>query len=78
MGLTFNNGIVFAECLTTFLTPQQITALVDRAFKGIDPCELSPISENTFRFALSFIGVSGTTADELIACLKNVGFVFLI
>jgi len=68
------------ECITTFLTPQQITAL-EFNLKGVDACQLVEehrITEDDFKITLIHSGVSGTTADELIACLKNVGIVFLI
>jgi hypothetical protein len=68
------------ECITTFLTPQQITAL-EFNLKGVDACQLVEehrITEDDFKITLIHSGVSGTTADDLIACLKNVGIVFLI
>ena len=68
------------ECITTFLTPQQITAL-EFNLKGVDACQLVEehrITEDDFKITLIHSGVSGKTADDLIACLKNVGIVFLI
>jgi hypothetical protein len=48
------------ECITTILTPQQITALV-HALKDTEPCELSNrISEDSL-------------ADQLVQCLLNAG-----
>jgi hypothetical protein len=65
------------ECITTFLTPQQIAALppggIDRLCLNLEV----GISEVMFRTILSSIGVSGTTADDLIQCLQNAGIVFI-
>lgn len=69
------------ECFTTILTPQQIAAFL--AFTDIpsiaDQCTLSEqagLAEALFRNLLSIVGITGTTQDDLIACLKNAGIVF--
>ena len=68
------------QCFTTLLTAQQIAFVVGGGGLPFLCNELKQgiVSEDDLRFALGEAGVSGTTADELIACLKNVGFVFLI
>jgi hypothetical protein len=64
------------ECITTFLTPQQIAALPPGGIARLCENLEAGIPEDLFRDILSRAGVSGTTADDLIACLKNIGIVF--
>jgi hypothetical protein len=65
------------ECITTFLTPQQIAALPPGGIARLCENLVAGISEDFFRNTfLPRIGVSETTADDLIACLKNAGITF--
>ncbi len=71
------------QCFTSLLTADQISMiLIDLQQKSIpDLCALLAqpgisIIEDLFRQDLTDAGVSGTTANELIACLKDAGVVF--
>jgi hypothetical protein len=71
------------QCFTSLLTPDQISMiLIDLQQKSIpDLCALLAqpgisLIEDLFRQDLSDAGVSGTTANELIACLRDAGVVF--
>jgi hypothetical protein len=69
------------QCFTSLLTQAQITDVVGLLERGslANLCEVlqnSAISEAGLREVLSDAGVSGTTANELIACLLQAGIVF--
>jgi hypothetical protein len=71
------------QCFTSLLTQAQINFVVN-AFDESSLAEHcatlqnSGITEDDLRDALSGAGVSGTTANELIACLLQAGVVFRI
>ena len=72
------------QCFAKFLTEAQITALLrSGSFVGSTIAEVcarlaapSPISESGFISILTGLGVSVTTANELVACLKEAGIPF--
>jgi hypothetical protein len=68
------------QCWTTFLTPQQIAIVLGSASLAqfCAALEGGTITEDDFRDSLSGAGVSGTTADEFIACLLQAGVVFKV
>jgi hypothetical protein len=68
------------QCFTTFLTPDQITGVLN----GRTPESSCPVfrggpvlSESQFRDALGDARVDPTIANELIACLRDAGVVFI-
>jgi hypothetical protein len=70
------------ECFRDFLNDQQIsTYLLVAGFETLgeacDNLEESPISEGLFRSQLADAGVSDTNIDALIACLEDIGIIFL-
>jgi hypothetical protein len=70
------------QCFTTILTQAQITRfLTGTGFLSIpDFCIVFGSRENSetiFRGTLNVLGITGTTQDELIACLKEAGIVFI-
>jgi hypothetical protein len=79
-----NTALTCEQCLTKFLTTAQITAFL--SITGSHPsiqvfCDLSHGSpggnhESVLKADLAAIGVSVTTATEIIACLKATGIVF--
>jgi hypothetical protein len=71
------------ECFTNLLTQDQIRTLFEGNLLG-DPtltefCAGASVgpTEDQFRDIIVGVGVSVTTADELIACLKAAGIVFV-
>jgi len=67
------------ECFTNLLTQGQISEILGCTSLNLAKLcallEQGQISEAVLRAWLSNIGVSGTTPNELIACLKNAGIV---
>ena|SRR5437868_13782383 len=66
------------QCFTKFLTQQQI-GTIGEGDSLAQLCELVEqvgIAEAGFRLDLTAAGVSETTANEVIACLKDAGIVF--
>ena len=68
------------QCFTTFLTPDQITGVLN----GRTPESSCPVfrggpvlSESQFRDALGDARVDPTIANEIIACLRDAGVVFI-
>jgi hypothetical protein len=71
------------QCFTSLLTQAQINFVVNSFDESslAEHCatlQASGITEDDLRDALSDAGVSGTTANELIACLLQAGIVFRI
>jgi hypothetical protein len=68
------------QCFTTFLTPDQITGVLNGRIPEIS-CPVfrgGPVlSESQFRDALGDARVDPTIANELIACLRDAGVVFI-
>jgi hypothetical protein len=76
-----NTAKTCVDCFTTLLTQAQIRALLlSGSFEGASIeqvcARLSPISESGFISILTGVGVSVTTANELVACLKAAGILF--
>jgi hypothetical protein len=79
-----NTAKTCEECFTSLLTQTQITAFLSSQGISSIPaiCDLlaiGTVSESNFILALTSpaVGVSVETANELIACLKAAGIVFL-
>jgi hypothetical protein len=78
-----NTAKTCVDCFTSLLTQAQIRALLlSGSFVGASIEQVcarmaaSPISESGFISILTGVGVSVTTANELVACLKAAGIVF--